>query len=789
MNLKFVPNLFLEVAELERFKQSLDEKGFRKNIIENSESFGLIQNKKSDPLFLNGKVTRDFDTTGGDKTIKISPLYAIDKNGQFIYQEQKNAIVIPNDSSWYWIRQSHTYSSIEVGTFSISVNGDLVGSIDSKLTEVLRGQPNFPARIRFTNSEFNILEYDVLELIDDQNAILQHPALASGGSSAFVAETDLKIEVIGTFTPGIAILSLDKKPFQYDSATLTIVPEIINNTRPPYTEDTQFYIARVKVVGADLIVQDKRIEYWRTKGSQQCVDIDRVANPVIGVETIKWDSLMTPSESNILEIAWGMRSQNWSIDSSQNIVTLQGSALGGKFKSIAEFVNGDFDGWRVYTDNGKYCRVLSSTTQGLAINLVVDMLDVDNYSFDGGITFTATSWVLVVPDTDTVIISCIPDVVDVQEFMKKEFEFPVNTLLARIRLVCYKDPVCDYTIQYRYQSFKEFTKFRNIPKDLTGYYTEISFDNEGNFKPVVDRVLYPYDSGFIRLNISLYAYSRIIAFINKGDLIGVNTVTELVSSTNSVRVGITKNYQHIVGDIVLATDIFFTLSDIQAISGNEFRFHFECNSLDLAGKNIYFQKVVDTTVTTLKKIEQGDIYHMLNQEGGIVLDFVFDELGSWIMYQNYDLGAPGQIKTLDGVIDDLFEDSLGKVRGLFGHALCDGVVSGVPNLVDRFIVGAGDVYDVGDSGGAAEVTLTAEQVANHTHGYKDGFLPQRNDGSVNINYADGFEPFGTTEDGAAGDGNNTGIYYQNRTTATNTGGQPHNNLPPYYALIYAKKLY
>lgn len=45
----------------------------------------------------------------------------------------------------------------------------------------------------------------------------------------------------------------------------------------------------------------------------------------------------------------------------------------------------------------------------------------------------------------------------------------------------------------------------------------------------------------------------------------------------------------------------------------------------------------------------------------------------------------------------------------------------VPNLVDRVIVGAGDEYAEGDTGGLAEVILTLAQLPPHDHGGESGF--------------------------------------------------------------------
>jgi len=49
-----------------------------------------------------------------------------------------------------------------------------------------------------------------------------------------------------------------------------------------------------------------------------------------------------------------------------------------------------------------------------------------------------------------------------------------------------------------------------------------------------------------------------------------------------------------------------------------------------------------------------------------------------------------------------------------GWQVCDGT-NGTPDLRDRFVVGAGTTYSVGDTGGANTVTLDATQIPSHTH--------------------------------------------------------------------------
>ena len=49
-----------------------------------------------------------------------------------------------------------------------------------------------------------------------------------------------------------------------------------------------------------------------------------------------------------------------------------------------------------------------------------------------------------------------------------------------------------------------------------------------------------------------------------------------------------------------------------------------------------------------------------------------------------------------------------------GFALCDGT-KGTPDLRNRFLVGAGSNYSLGDTGGEDRVTLTGTQIGNHYH--------------------------------------------------------------------------
>ena len=111
-----------------------------------------------------------------------------------------------------------------------------------------------------------------------------------------------------------------------------------------------------------------------------------------------------------------------------------------------------------------------------------------------------------------------------------------------------------------------------------------------------------------------------------------------------------------------------------------------------------------------------------------------------------------------------------------GWALCDGTtVNGIttPNLLDRFILGEDHTVTTVNSartGGAETVSLNIDQIPSHSHSYyvsNNPWNPGNASTKVNI--------YQTT--GASFTAYNTGGY-----------GAPHENMPPFYVLVYIMKL-
>ena len=108
-----------------------------------------------------------------------------------------------------------------------------------------------------------------------------------------------------------------------------------------------------------------------------------------------------------------------------------------------------------------------------------------------------------------------------------------------------------------------------------------------------------------------------------------------------------------------------------------------------------------------------------------------------------------------------------------GWAACNGR-NGTPDLRDRFVVGAGNAYEVGTRGGQNEVTLSLNQIPAHDHAGNTYKYLLKVDGHDTVKKSDG-------------DGNQPNLKYRGEIQ-TQGGGQAHENRPPFHALLYIMKL-
>lgn len=101
----------------------------------------------------------------------------------------------------------------------------------------------------------------------------------------------------------------------------------------------------------------------------------------------------------------------------------------------------------------------------------------------------------------------------------------------------------------------------------------------------------------------------------------------------------------------------------------------------------------------------------------------------------------------------------------------------VPNLTDRFVVGAGTTYTVGAKGGESTHVLTVDEMPAHSHVSKAG--PEGGDQSSPVTAY-----LAVHSAAYASPGDATSFTLPTETTG---GGLAHENKPPYFALAYIIK--
>lgn len=235
MDFKFAQDLFLEKEELDRFKKSLGESGWNRFLMQSVTQYGVVYTEDTNAL----KVSEG--TTPDDLTIQAGAM--VDENGNTAVVESAlvDFVVQPSDDVARLLVIRHAYKTTEVGTVNISTDGTMTGT-GTLFTEVLRGQNNFPIKIKFPDSSNNTQEYVVQSVTSDTSALLN--------ASGLVVDTGVEYEVIGTFSPGVSVPEDSKRPYQYDSYEI----ELISGS--PSGGD--LVLATVQTDGATTVIDDER---------------------------------------------------------------------------------------------------------------------------------------------------------------------------------------------------------------------------------------------------------------------------------------------------------------------------------------------------------------------------------------------------------------------------------------------------------------------------------------------------------------------------------------------------
>lgn len=249
MDVKFSENLFISVEELNRLKSSIVENGwkrFAKNLV---SKFGIAVNENNTNFIpIVNSMARD--------ALTIQPGIAFDSDMNIIVLDSAVDISLPHgqlaNNEKYWLVLRHAITHNEVGTVSVNQSGALTG-VGTKFKEVLRGQPDFPTKVRL-DSVVNTGEYEVVEVSSDTSAII---------AGSFTNESGKKYSVIGTFTPGFIPNEDNRQIYSYDSCEIEILRSV---EQPEIRDGLDFILASVEYVdnmnnGYDTILNDYRVNY------------------------------------------------------------------------------------------------------------------------------------------------------------------------------------------------------------------------------------------------------------------------------------------------------------------------------------------------------------------------------------------------------------------------------------------------------------------------------------------------------------------------------------------------
>lgn len=384
--LKSSKNLFLGKAEIDRMSQwwkqnneLLNHDAFGYGIVKahgsvNEEGFRIAQGTGVDKISMYQGTAIAYDSVEGEVRPITVPSQVID------------IADVPTDSTDYYVKLKWKTSVLEEGTCSLAATGQLTG-VNTKFTEVMRGQPNFPTVIEFEKvGLLNVGEFPIIQVVSDTDAWIANPTQV---------EADLKYKIIGTFVPDTVIPSGDKEIFEYNSYEVVLEAGAgTNNT------DT-FLLAKVNSDGATLLIEDMREDWFEDGAMKHLTQWNGVAsNTVIGVEWAKYGSQYSDQGYNQVMIGWGIKVAGaaWSLDPSTNTITCTAGS-GGVHDDLTSIANFSLTGWRMYFGNtGKYRKILAQTTVAGTIVCGVQSYDHNELPASG------SGALMIVPDCDKIAI-------------------------------------------------------------------------------------------------------------------------------------------------------------------------------------------------------------------------------------------------------------------------------------------------------------------------------------------------------------------------------------------------
>ena len=379
MELTLSNNLFLGKAELDHLVEGIKESGYERIMKQMITSYGVVKPAGE------AQWTYLQPVSAGVGLITIKAGKAVDTNLDVIevLEDLNSYLTVPGDSATRYVYCRYRQTNTEEGTLSITAEGVVTG-IGTKFTERLRGQGNFPSRIRILQNQGGpelFEEYEVQAIQSDTQLSLN---IAAGVIEASAGRI---WTIVGSFTPGIVVPTSEKYPFENDDYSIFI------STTEPEGNDLNFMLCEVVNNGIVMTITDRRHENIFNINPPEDNEITDF-NHVIGVEYIKWDNPLADQSKNLMRLGWGVYSLNgnWSMDVGNSILSIQNGS-GGIWDTInntsiipedpAGFsqeipvpdpeTQGLYKGWYVvYEDTGLAIKITDSEFVGVELQLTLE---------------------------------------------------------------------------------------------------------------------------------------------------------------------------------------------------------------------------------------------------------------------------------------------------------------------------------------------------------------------------------------------------------------------------------
>lgn len=128
-----------------------------------TKNYGIVQNASNSYFKVTSK-------SGSNTVVIVNAGLAFDSNMDGIVMEKDTELTVTNTGENRWVILSRAVTNVEKGTVSVNTDGSLSG-IGTEFTKILRGQPNFPVKVKFESTQNNG-EYEVVSVSSDTSALL-----------------------------------------------------------------------------------------------------------------------------------------------------------------------------------------------------------------------------------------------------------------------------------------------------------------------------------------------------------------------------------------------------------------------------------------------------------------------------------------------------------------------------------------------------------------------------------------------------------------------------------------